>query len=88
MKPLFFGTPNEGTDREEQHRIWAHNALQLIELASQEDADIASIAQDFTVSNYTDTRTLNAGTATVADVANVLCTFIDDIKNRGMKRTS
>lgn len=88
MKPLFFGAPSEITAKEEQHRKWVYEALQLIELASQEDADIASIAQDFTVENYTATRTLDASTATATDVADVLCTLIDDIKNRGMKRTS
>lgn len=37
----------------------------------------------WTTANYTPTRTLNAGTATTADVANVLCTLIEDLKAAG-----
>lgn len=34
----------------------------------------------YTVSGFTPTRTLNAGTATLADVANTLATLINDLK--------
>lgn len=60
-------------------------ALQEIARASVEN-DPAAIASDFTVSNYTETRTLDAGTATTADVANVLCTLISDLAKGGAKK--
>ena len=34
-------------------------------------------------SNYTPTRTLDASTATTADLANVLCTLLADLKAAG-----
>lgn len=81
MPALYIGRPRSFADKDVLD--WARNALVEIERADRERADVASIAQDFTVTNYTTTRTLNAGTATATDVANVLCTFIDDIKRRG-----
>ena len=83
MRALYLGSPSESVMSVEQHRQWVHDAIQTIEQASHEDADVSVIAQDFTISNYTETRTLNAGTATLADLANVVATFIDDIKARG-----
>lgn len=56
-----------------------------IEVASR-DNDPQKIAQDFSITNYTETRSLNAGTATATDVANVLCTLIRDLQNGGSKR--
>lgn len=64
---------------------WAKQAFADIERASQDD--IAIIAKDFTVTNHTATRTLDAATATLADVRNVFCTFIEDMQKRGMKRS-
>lgn len=60
-------------------------ALQEIARASFE-ADPNEVADAYTVSNYTETRTLNAGTATASDIANVLATFLDDLKRRGVKK--
>ncbi|MGQ9371955.1 hypothetical protein [Azospirillum sp. ST 5-10] len=36
--------------------------------------------QAYTVSGYTETRTLNASTATAADVANFVCTLVADLQ--------
>ena len=38
----------------------------------------------FTVSNFTEDKSLNAGTATTADVANVLATVIAALRNKGL----
>lgn len=69
----------------EAWKKWVEQALAEIERATYED--LSAVAGDFTVTNFTETRTLDAGTATLADVTNVLCTFIQDIRNRGMKRS-
>ena len=83
MRKLYLGAPL--TSDTKNVAQWTETALHEIERASIEDVDLAAIAKDFTVSNYTVTRTLNGGTATATDVANVLCTLIDDIKRRGSK---
>ena len=60
-------------------------ALRQIEQASQEDAMV--IADDYTVTlPATLQRTFNPGTATLADVANVLATFLWDLQHRGSNR--
>ena len=38
----------------------------------------------FTGSNFTEDKSLNAGTATTADVANVLATVIEALRNKGL----
>jgi len=38
----------------------------------------------FSVSNFTEDKSLNAGTATTADVANVLATVIEALRNKGL----
>jgi len=38
----------------------------------------------FAVSNFTEDKSLNAGTATTADVANVLATVIEELRNKGL----
>ena len=56
------------------------------ELSDNSHLDNATqILRDFTVSNYTETRTLNAGTAATADIANFLCTLVSDLKAGGSK---
>lgn len=82
MRQVSLGSPGRRNDAE-QWKKWVEGALAEIERASYED--LSAVAGDFTVSNFTETRTLNAGAATLADVANVLCTFIQDMQNRGMK---
>ena len=58
--------------------------LSEVERASQDD--VAALANDFTIENHTATRALDAATATALDVANVLCTLLEDMQKRGMKR--
>lgn len=84
MRPVSFG--NAPSDPK-AFREWIIRGFRQAEIASN-DIDPARVADAFTVSNYTETRTLDAGTATAADIANVLATFIGDLKKRGSKRTS
>jgi hypothetical protein len=63
-------------------------ALQAIELASAE-VDLTDIANGFTVSGtYTQTRTLNVTSPTLANAVAVLATFIDDCKRGGQNRST
>jgi hypothetical protein len=80
MRPITLGFRFYGEDFE----TWAERALHEIENASIEDATV--IADTYTVSNFTASRTLNAGTATATQVANVLATFIDDLQKRSPNR--
>lgn len=83
MRPVSLGRPS--TQDPDAFRRWALTAFAEIERASVDDAFV--VADDFAVSGHTPTRTLDASTATTADIANVLCTLIEDLQNRGMKRS-
>ena len=84
MRPVQLGSPI--SNEEAAFRQWVKSAFREIEEASNEH-NTGVTADAYTSSNYTETRALNAGTATVADVANVLATFLDDLRKRGVKRT-
>lgn len=84
MREISLGKPIR-TEDDRMFRQWVLACMAEIERASYDD--IAAVANDFTTSNVTETRTLDASTATASDVANVLCTFIEDLKKRGMKRS-
>jgi hypothetical protein len=84
MRPVSLGRPSNPKEIE-LWKKWVEGALAELERATYED--LSAVAADFTVTNFTETRTLDASTATLADVADVLCTFIQDIRNRGMKRS-
>jgi hypothetical protein len=60
---------------------WGADMVRELELLVAELEQPASIG--WTTSNVTPTRTLNVSTATLADVANVLATLIEDLKTRG-----
>jgi hypothetical protein len=62
------------------------NAFTELSNASREDAVL--IADSYTVTNFTASRTLNAGTATTAQLAAFVATFIDDLQKRGPNRGS
>lgn len=83
MRPVSLNRP--ASKSPEAFKKWIEECFAELERASYED--ISAIVQDFTVTNHTATRTLDAGTATLADVTNVLCTLIRDMQNRGMKRS-
>jgi hypothetical protein len=69
---------------DEDFSAWAERSFRTVEDASQEDATV--IADTYSVSNFTPTRTLNAGTATATQVANFIATFIDDLQKRSPNR--
>lgn len=73
-----------GAIRDESTR----SALREIELASAE-VDLVDIASAFTIGNsYTETRTLNVGTSTLAQTQAFIATFIDDLKRGGQHRNT
>lgn len=84
MRGLSFGSPENDQEEETPFIRWVKNALAEIQEAS--DADVEHIFDDFTVSNYTETRTLDASTATLSDVTNFICTIVRDIQAGGSKR--
>lgn len=84
MRPVSLGRPTR-SDELDQWKKWVESCFAELERASHED--ISAVAGDFTVTGHTLTRTLDAGTATLADVTDVLCTFIEDLRNRGSKRS-
>jgi hypothetical protein len=83
MQNVFFGKPPRSGDAQAFEQ-WVKEAFTTIERAAKDD--VTTIAKDFAVTGHTATRTINAGTATTADLANALCTFIEDLQKRGMKR--
>lgn len=82
MRPVYLGGPIGDDDRLALQ--WVLDALREIENASQDD--LADVFAGYTVTNFTETRTLDATAATLIDVKNVFCTLIDDLKNRGTRR--
>ena len=66
-------------------RRFVLNALREIEEASREETE--AIFDDYTVSNFTVTRELNASTATLSDAVNFLCTISSDLQTRGQRST-
>lgn len=63
-------------------------AVEEFQRASQEN-DIAIIATNFTITGaFTDTRTLDVTSATLADVRAFIATLITDLKKGGATRTT
>jgi len=62
---------------------WLVKAVLEIELAANVQT-IPQIAQEFTPSNVTESRTFDADTVTVAELADVLGTLLEDMQ-RGAK---
>lgn len=83
MRPVYLGRP--ASQDAKLVKDWIDRCFAEIELASQED--LSQAAADFTITNYTETRTLDAGSATLADVRNFVCTLVLDLKNSGSKRS-
>lgn len=83
MRPMAFSPPpmrqQMGTFEQ-----WVIKSFQEVSAASHEQVT-EEIADSFTLSNVTETRTLDPTTATVADVANVLGTFLQDMQRRAVK---
>lgn len=64
---------------------WLMAAVDKLALASR-TADPNQMADAYTTSHVTTTRTLDVSTATLADVANVLGTVLQDMHRRGIHR--
>ena len=81
MRPVQFGYRFPGEDFEP----WADRAFRLIEDGSLEDA--ITIADAYTITaGFTPTRSINAATATVTQLANLIATFLDDLQKRSTNR--
>jgi hypothetical protein len=65
---------------------WVKECMQAIEYASSEDVQ-AAVADFEITGTLTELRTINAGTGTLAEVRNLICTLISDIKKQGQKRS-
>lgn len=84
MRPANIGTPPfGGTDS--QKLDWCIKAIQELSLCSKVE-NPNHVADAYTPSNVTNTRSFDADSTTLAEVADVLGTFIQDLKNRGTKR--
>lgn len=84
MRRVPRSNPPQTMNRTEEGR-WIVRMFDEISRASFE-ADPAVIASDFTVTNFVETRTLDASTATDTDIANVLATLISDLARGGAKK--
>lgn len=84
MRAVSLGTPPQDPAA---FRDWIIRAFRQIEIASN-DMTAEKVADGFVVSNLTETRALDASTATASEIAEVLGTLIVDFKRRGSKRTS
>ncbi len=85
MRPVTLGAPRGASDKEKLD--WCVRSLQEISRATRE-ADPNVAADGFDTSNVTETRSFDADTVTLAVLADVVGTFIEDLKRRGQKRTS
>lgn len=64
---------------------WVKECFDEIEKASNED--VATAVADFTTTGtLTERRTIDAGTATLAQLRDFVCTLVSDIKKQGQKR--
>lgn len=82
MRRLTLGQPISSAD----FARWATEALREIERASYEEA--VEVADAFTITGtLTETRDLDVSTPTAQNIADVLATFINDLKKRGTNRT-
>ena len=61
---------------------WAAELIRVLTIRDMQTPN-APFRDDYTVTNYSESRTLNAGTATTAEVADFLCTLIQDLKSAG-----
>jgi hypothetical protein len=70
-----------GQSPQEYSKAWADGILDRLDRIHIILA--RAINTGWTTSNVTTTRALNANSTTLAEVADVLCTLIEDMKSRG-----
>jgi hypothetical protein len=85
MRKVVIGAPPFPIATSSPEVQWLAQGLNEIQRASH-DQITEEIADAYTLSNITVTRTLDPTTATTADIANVLATLLQDMKARGVKR--
>lgn len=85
MRPVSL-VPLPGGATAEQKLAWCIDAIQKIALASRTD-DPNKAADEFTVTNGSEQRTLDVGSGTLADVRAVLGTFLTTLQKRGSRRS-
>jgi len=79
MRPIQLGTPPP-RDNQEAWMEWMERSIMEIAGASHDTA--TRFIDQFTPSNVTATRTFDADSTTLAEVADVVGTMIEDIKGR------
>jgi transcriptional regulator of heat shock response len=82
MRQLSFGSPGPS---DQGFRRWVEDSLRTIEQQSNEDME-AVLSEFTTTGSFTETRTFDASTATLADLRNFVATMFSDIKKGGQKR--
>lgn len=83
MSRLALGNPLPGPNGFQQ---WVLGALKAIEQASAED--IEAVLSEFSITGtLTERRSIDAGTATLDELRDFLCTMVNDIKKGGQKRS-
>ena len=86
MRPVSLGPlpPGAGID---QKLDWIIRSLREIENASAEDA--IAVADSYGAnSTYPTTRQLNVTAPTASNIAAVLASFLADLRNRGVKKST
>ena len=84
MRPVQNLNPIGPKSSDEQFRNYVLNMIDRLCDASQEDA--GALADPYTVTNAAPRRVFDAQTATLAETAETLATFLQDTKKRGMNR--
>tara|TARA_A100001011_G_C13825266_1_gene640624 strand:- start:28 stop:273 length:246 start_codon:yes stop_codon:yes gene_type:complete len=72
---------------EEDTKSWADRLVDELENEIEkinQAANTGTATENFAPTNFTKTKSLNAGTANTAAVANVLCTVIEALRNKGI----
>ena len=79
----FIGKPGPNASID-QRLSWIETILERLSAASQDGTD--TIADSFEITNppAVPVRTLDPSTATARDVANVVSTFLSDLRQRGV----
>jgi hypothetical protein len=84
MRRLHLGSPRSKSTEDQIQ--WLVDSMRKIETASR-DIDPFRVADNYQPSNFTVTRTINAGTISLGNLANLVATWIQDLKNRGPKQS-
>jgi hypothetical protein len=84
VRPVNFPSAPPPASDTEACLQWIIDALQEIELASQEDP--SQIADAMEITNHTPTRSLDPANVTLHELANFVATQNEDTRNRGSTR--